>query len=133
MASLDGVTDAEGSQVAHQTSNCEAANCNNFGDMFVGLGIDNQGIPSITGSLETDYHQELTQTADCVDSNCANTAAMWYFATAQDGSIVTSNSNQQITQSLNCNNQNCLNTAFMVNSVFASGNCSTQCRYHSNS
>jgi hypothetical protein len=128
VASLDGEIDAEGSQVAYQSSECDgASNCDNTGDMFVGLGINNIGLSPVTGTIDTDYNQELIQTADdCFDSNCANSAIMWYFANAKDDSTLTSSSDQEITQTFDCNNQNCLNSAFIVNNAFSDGSSSVE-------
>lgn len=122
-ASLDGVVNAEGSQVADQSINCVESNCENHADMFVGLGFNptTSGADDVTGTLNSEYSQLVHQEANCNDdANCNNLMTMYYFATALDGSIVNSESDQQSSQITNCDDRNCNNVGTMTNNVFAS-------------
>ncbi|HSF00960.1 MAG TPA: hypothetical protein VLA48_08715, partial [Nitrososphaeraceae archaeon] len=77
-AESDGIINVnQGSQTATQSSSCDDdADCIQIADLFVGLGVDAGGINAVTGTLNTNYNQEVTQIADCEDASCTNNAIM---------------------------------------------------------
>ena len=90
--------------------------------MYVGIGVNDDSFVNdpVTGTVNADYKQAITQTADCVnDSTCFNNAIIEYFATAKDDAVVNSKSDQSITQSSKCNDQTCNNVGYLINSIYA--------------
>ena len=77
---------------------------------------------AVTGTVNADYKQTVTQTIDCVnDANCLNDAIVEYFVTAKEDAVVNSKSDQSVTQSIKCNGQTCNNVGYLLNNIYAEG------------